>query len=277
MKKQIISIEKIKKWANSQPFVVIAFVLLVAISSLVTITEGVTKLNSYYFSSFWKSQNASKKIATLNINTPIDLYFDILGKPYFINNRGTHTEYIFIDDLFYVQAVSNSEGRVVLYSITTRDKYFHPKIYFPYTDIKGNEMKILLGKTKFPVIPDVRPESANGTFTPKQLFYSEIYWLGNPGRYLTYGLTYNSAGTGDVGEIYWPLFMGTRNPDAVIKRILAGNPPKGFKKFRDNTVVNTYSVISNYEFSMDMNSDRFMILGPEMMQLFQLKDWKYPN
>jgi hypothetical protein len=279
-KKEKISIDQLKTWAGSQPFFIILFVILVTVSSLVTITEGVGKINSYYLSSFWKTQAGYKKVARLNVNTQIDNYEEILGKPFLINKRASHKEYLFIDELFYVQAVANEADQVVMYSITTRSPKFRPKIRTPFSDNKEKDIVVELGRTPLSVI-NYRPSDINGFISGNMssFYYNELYWTGNWGGYLTYGFSYNGAGAGKVSTPYWPLFSGLVTQKTLLNRLQKGDSPqfpRGLREFRSKTAINTYTVISDYEPKLDIDNDDWMTLGPEIQSLRQIKDWKYP-
>jgi hypothetical protein len=277
-KRNTLSIEAIKKWANSNPVLVVMFVIIVSISSLVTITEGLTKINSYYLSSFWKLHKAYEQVYKLNIDTQINNFEDILGRAFFVNQHKKYKEYLFLEDLFYVQAIADLDDKVIMYAVTTRSNKFKPRFETAFFDKKEKGIDIILGKTRFYEIANY-PHDIYGFCSANMLsfYYVEMFYLGGSGRFLDYAVAYNGAGSGEVGELYFPLFNETIDRKELIKQIQEKGFSEELQKFRNNIVVNTYCIMEpGFDFELDQGKDESLTVGPDISQLILLRNWKFP-
>ena len=267
------NINSIKRWANSNPILAIVFVLIVIISSIITITDGMIKLKSYYLASFCKFQNSYEQVSKLGVNTQIDNIEDLLGKPYFINKYKQYKEYIFLMEYFYVQVVTNIDAKVVMYSVTTRNSKFNPKFETSFVDAKGEPLTITLGKTTFSEIAS-RPYDLYGVVSMNMAsyYYNEKYQLGGTGRYGSYAIAYNGAGSGELGDLYDPNLSETSIRKKLVAQIYESGFPEKLQIFRKRTVINTFCVMSmdfNYMFEEEADG---LTIGPNMLQLVQMKN-----
>ncbi|WKV49490.1 ETEC_3214 domain-containing protein [Dickeya fangzhongdai] len=135
---------------------------------------------------------------------------------------GKVNEYVYSFKKFYLQVVYDKNNRVILYSVTSKDKNFHPEI--PY--LGG-----VLGD-KFKTFGDDVDYLESG-YSSKFYQYEEGHYLGNPGNYRNFYLTYNPAGA-DYVELQ-PL------PDVYNNK---ESPPdkKHLEDFRSNNAPNTFGV-----------------------------------
>jgi hypothetical protein len=178
-------------------------------------------------------------------------------------------ESTFIDRDYYVQAISDHDDTVLAFSVTTRSVRFRPRFqghrrlgrverwrwhrgfgvrYHPLFDIT-------LGQTSF---ADLDPANPNGFVPPHFLIsmgahnhaYSEIRYFGNPGNYQTFVFTASDAarqgrfGNGmavwaEVGDYEWPDPEKPKDGQPEW-----ANMPETHR-FRHDTVITTYTVISN--------------------------------
>jgi hypothetical protein len=278
-RENVFTINAIKEWVNSNPIFVILFILIVSISSLVTITDGILKINSFYFSSFWKLHKAYEQVTKLNIDTQISNFEDVLGRAYFVNQRKNYKEYLFILDLFYVQAITDTNGKITMYAITTRSPKFKPRFETGFFDKNEKGITIVLGKTKFSEIANY-PRDIYGLLSTNMLsfYYTEMYCLGGSGMYLAYAVAYNGAGVGDIGEIYQPLFSESIDRNKLINQIHEKGFPEELQKFRRGSAINTYCIMEqDFEIELDQGKDESLTVGPDILQLIQLRNWKFPK
>src|SRR6266536_3437836 len=95
-------------------------------------------------------------------------------------------EYVFVDEYFYLDAITDPQRKVLYFAVTIRDKSFHPTF-------KNQVFQIQLGRSKYSDIPG-RPGSAQGCFGAHWFAYYETRYFGRPGAYQDFGFGFNTAG-----------------------------------------------------------------------------------
>ncbi len=139
----------------------------------------------------YKQKKAEDNLNVLYTGVSIRYVESIFGPPmieHHDESRGMH-EYIYSFQKFYLQFVYTSNNKVILYTVTVKDKNFHPRI--PYL---GKE----LGDT-FDNYDDSAEFLFSG-YSSKFYEYHEAIYLGNPGNYRNLYLAYNPAG-GEYSEL----------------------------------------------------------------------------
>jgi hypothetical protein len=178
------------------------------------------------------------------------------------------TESTFIDRDYYVQALCDQDETVLAFSVTTRSKRFRPvfQVLRPPGPIErlrwrratGNRYRplvdIRLGRTTFADLDSADPD----TFAPPHFkvavgahnhFYSEFAYFGNPGHYQSFAWTASDAARqgrhGDLMKMRqeidgeeWP------DPDATPGEEPEWDDMKAAQRFRQETVITTYTVIA---------------------------------
>jgi hypothetical protein len=109
-----------------------------------------------------------------------------------LRTDGPYTERIYVLPFCYVQAVTHADSSVMYFSVTARVAEFRPTFV---TGPEGNypRMEIRLGETPFSAYA-FAPEII-GYVGARSIYYSEIYYFGNPGHYQSFALSLNTAGT----------------------------------------------------------------------------------
>jgi hypothetical protein len=109
-----------------------------------------------------------------------------------LRTHGPYTERIYVLPFCYVQAVTDPDNSVMYFSVTARVADFRPTFV---TGPEGNypRMEVRLGETPFSAHP-FTPEII-GYLGARSIYYSEIYYFGNPGHYRRFALSLNTAGT----------------------------------------------------------------------------------
>lgn len=165
--------------------------------------------------------------------TTMAFFVSILGTPIFVKKGMQNTKRcVFVHNLFYVEAVTNLDDEVQMFSVTTRSENFNPILILgPYTT-DNTFVSVQLGKTKFSELDilgyEGRVESGVGN---RRAFYNEEYYFGNPGLYQTYVLSYNDAGTREINATAADLNAGANTT----------TDPR-LKELRTHSVINTYSI-----------------------------------
>ena len=206
-----------------------------------------------------------EKIDALATEVQIDYFKKYLGDPVFINySEGrTQQEYVFVDDDFYVQAVTNSDGKVLAYAVTVRNGSFNPVLKLPETEIA-------LGLTKLEDLGQMPNRICHGFIGNFGSFYYEENYFGRPGRYQTYFLGVSSAGyPGPSGTNLGLLdeklehLKDISNEDWRSLRWSQVDCSSVPKEFRAEQIINTYLVLAGsggIKFGFGVNSEQVQLL-----------------
>lgn len=192
--------------------------------------------------------------------------------------KGGYVEYIYPHKWFFVQALTNAEGRVVLYSVTTRDGDFTPDVW-PTSTSPLSRPAIphpRLGSVTFAdVFPTQTPDGVRAFFSGATApsFYVESYSLGNPGHYLTYLVGLNDAGhhSFDLADAYREELLA---PEVRLGRLDARYDGSGdilsyikldhVSRFRSIAKPNTYGIMGQ---SFPGGEGLHVYLGPDRTQV----------
>lgn len=170
---------------------------------------------------------------------------------------------IFVEQDFFVQTITNDDGTVVAFSVTTRSPRFTPTFAWP-SGIAWRErrrfsrqighrfrplFRVRLGRSRFAEFGDEETDDFAGpryviALGAHNYSYSEFMSFGNPGAYQTFVFTASDVAPGlfgngpavqeEVGGQRWP---------ADDKYNRAWNDMLAARAFRRSTVVTTYTVI----------------------------------
>ncbi len=158
-----------------------------------------------------------KTLQKLSVEVQINYFENLLGKPtyinviplkdppkieqkfyssYYENLKEGFFEYVFIDENFYVQAITDSNKKTLSYAVTSRKEDFNPSFEMPIL------FKVSLNKTPFSEYLSSSEDRYHpqvcfqfvGAHTP--IYYFEKSYFGNPGNYLYYLV--------GLSDIAWP-------------------------------------------------------------------------
>ncbi|MEK7525877.1 MAG: ETEC_3214 domain-containing protein [Patescibacteria group bacterium] len=129
----------------------------------------------------------------ISVGINIEYLKSILGTPAFINQlkEEEESEFVFVDDYYYVQAVVDKDGEVISLVMVSRSEDFNPLL--------GNlgVIEAILNKTTFSEIKESENYKVcyrfQGANTPQ--YYFEESFFGNAGNYLTYLVGISDAGS----------------------------------------------------------------------------------
>jgi len=194
----------------------------------------------------------TRRLNRLGTGAQLDFFQSVLGEPPVIRRTFTRSlpdweealndeedppiverefvECFFVDPLYFVQTVSDHEGTVVGFSITTRSRRFHPALYLPprppfrtrvlerltFERVRAPRLgRVELGRSSFDQalgddwgFPRIRSWLGARAWS-----YSEIYYCGNPAHYQDFVFTTSSAA---------PFF---RDDPSVIEEAMPGAEP----------------------------------------------------
>lgn len=131
-------------------------------------------------------------------NYDVSFFSAVLGAHATKRRQGDLTEWVWVDDLYYVQAVSDLDGSVFRWAVTTRRQRFRPR--FVMAALSGNPIAVTLNKTRFSELGST-VEQVHGGLGARRWSYSEQHYFGNPGNYQRFFAAISDtawARTGDV-------------------------------------------------------------------------------
>lgn len=177
-----------------------AVVLAVAVLSAIAVIYRLAKAG--YRSTLGRKKAAEDRLHCLAPAVRIEYFEAQLGAPAMRRTFGEGIEWVFVDDLFFVQACTDEDGTVLHYSVTTRDPRFRPAVPFPnagcYWGPDGPQVAARLLETPFAGV-ESQPDTINFTLGAQRFWYVETHYLANPGNYQSVALSVQDSGATPVG------------------------------------------------------------------------------
>jgi hypothetical protein len=154
---------------------------LLVISGVITAAVVViSNTPQAYNSTIGHTDYLYKRLYKLSVQSPISYFENLLGPHRFELTDGVYRQYIYTDPSYFVLAKTDTIGRVVYYSITTRNAAFNPTFHFEEMGFPGGQL--VLGKTKMAEFGTPNGIAAH-TYVDRGSKYGEIYWGANPGNF----------------------------------------------------------------------------------------------
>lgn len=208
--------------------------LLAMIIGAITITVGIVvtwlgALNGFFdlynnIADKFSQRQAEDNLNAIYTGSSIRYIESVFGVPIQESHSddGKVNEYIYSFKKFYLQVVYDDKNKVILYSVTSKDKNFHPKI--PY-------LGSTLGNNFDSYGKDIQDFESG--YSSKFYQYKEVHYLGNPGNYRHFYLAYNPAGIEYADLNALPDLHNDNN-----------FPPKkaDLDHFRQNNTPNTFAI-----------------------------------
>ena len=207
----------------------LASLVVIIGSAIICMNTGFSFINASFelygnLKDGYNQKRAEDNLDVLYTGLSIKYVEKVFGPPMIENhdNQKNVHEYVYSFKKFYLQFVYNNDNKVILYAVTIKDKNFHPNI--PY-------LSKPLGETFFSYDDNV--SFLYSSRSSKFYEYGEVLYLGNPGNYRNFYLTYNPAGV-EYAEIN-PLPDFFNDPQS---------PPleKDWVEFRKENRPNTFAV-----------------------------------
>lgn len=217
---------------------------------------------------FWRRtigrrRHAARKIRQLAPQYRIEFYESILGQAavtWRADSGGeTFTEWIWIDPLFFVQAVTGErDGSVLRWAVTSREKNFRPRLVL----LPGTErpVRLRLNSSAFTDLYEHEPQEIFCSVGARRYWYWEKHWFGNPGLYKHFFQGINSAGWSSGSEVERLIAMqGAVEAHDYSAEVI--------RRFRKTEPLNTYG-----ETAVAWRGDPFDI-GPDADMVRIVADW----
>lgn len=194
-------LDKINWLIHNNPILVTSIIIITLFSSLLTLNQGLGLFDKIFSIFTYRSQLYSK-LENLNPGVNISIYIDKFGQPTITKSINKNKEYIFVNKYFYLQAITDENGIVSYFSVTSKDSNFTPSFLTP-----DRSRTITLNRSTFidfaPIITVTTDKYIGISYSPEcegymgahDFYYYEIDYLGNPGKYQTSVVGLNDAGS----------------------------------------------------------------------------------
>jgi hypothetical protein len=223
-----LGLGKLLQDLKAAPVIVLLGLFVVLLSSLITISTGTSILIKWYHSTLGRKRALAKSLNRLSAGVSIGYFQNILGPAAFERTVNSLFEHVFVNPLFYVQAISK-ERTVVSFSVTTRRRWFNPALKLGPYSLTGEVVSVRLGKTRFAEMDSfAKPKEIGCSVGRRRFEYHEEFYFGNPGNYQEFVLSVN-----DAGFRHHP-FISSLAP-------LSLDDP-AVESFRREAVINTYTI-----------------------------------
>lgn len=186
-----------------------------------------------------------------------------MGRLHVVRQNRAFVRSVFVDRDFYVQTITDDDGTVLAFSVTTRNRRFSPTFEWPshigwrerrrISRVIGEKyeplFRVRLGHTKFSDFGDEERDDFAGPHLKLSLgahnyAYSEFEYYGNPGAYQSFVFTASDVAPGawgdasaameEIGADEWPRDGDDRRWNGLVAA----------RAFRRATVVTTCTVVS---------------------------------
>lgn len=237
--------------------------LIGTLASLIAIGEFVRRhLHRFRSTDVDGRDEPTQAVRRLAAGAQLTYFQECLGDPTFRTEGEEFDEHIFVHDAFYVQAITDRSGAVMLYSVTTRAEGFHPVL-----DIRHGKptLQATLGRDTFAAV-GTAPVSRGGYVGARRFHYWESHYLGNPGAYQTYIVSLNDAGYigASVDIVAATAALRVLESEEELAAAAEGEARELLARFAAETVVNTYSVTAPHFPLERLQCKRF---GPDKDQV----------
>ena len=226
--------------------------LIILLAALIGIVIAISNGAYFIVAKLREKSRFLDIVSRLDTGAHISYFISLLGTPVSINQTGTEEEYLFVNKYCYVQVITDSNGKASLFSVTTRRGNFSPALKFPYM-----AHGVTLGHARFSSLGTPGSRIYNGDHGGIT-FYSESYYYGYDASYRTVFFSFNPNGFGKLGIVPRSWIMGgipDEKEDMVTKR------------FREETLVNTYTVSTFIGPDGHKNVNDLTIFGPKSYQV----------
>lgn len=238
-----IYLHQILEQIKASPWFVLLGIFLVLLSAVITISTGISILIRFYKSTLGYKSVSRNNLSRLAAGVSIDYFKSILGPHVFQKTVDDRREHVFVDKYFYVQAITNADGSVLTFSVTSRIRRFNPALTLGPYSLTGEVVRVRLGKTRFAEIDLLaKPSKLFCALGARRFCYYEEYYFGNPGNYQAFIFAIN-----DAGYRNHPFISGKTAPSL-------DNPQ--VQEFRREAIINTYTITAPFVSSENLEGFR---------------------
>ena len=243
LKQRIVS-----KLENNYLFV-IGWLIVGTVAIGITLSTPVSWLAIKYKETLGNIPMQYKKLESLSANVHISNFVNALGNPAIVNSieKESLKDYVFVNKYYYVDVLTNEDGKVLSFAVTARDKQFKPAFELPPISENGKPLKITLNVSTLGDISPLIEEGYGGSTHPtcttmfgvRRFWYFEGLYDGNPDNYQSvyYGIN-------DAGYLDMDLISDLANKIGSMSSDCRAVP----NEFRNGVRVNTFMITAPFEF-----------------------------
>jgi len=199
-------------------------------------------IKTIYRRTVGRRRDLYRRIARLGTNAQVSFFTSVLGQPPAIQRSRNEqfVEYVFVDQDYFVNVLADREQSVRLFSVTTRRRKFQPRLESAKEGHANPRLEVRLGETTFAEL-GLSPDRAVGRGAGGRGFrYSEVFYLGNPGKYQTFVCSTGLGGAGAIEELPG---SGDFDTGEILSERPAENHP-GLKSFRASSRIEIFTVVA---------------------------------
>lgn len=265
--------------------------------AIITLDALLRLLGGFARRTFRRWHHARAQLDQLAANTHVGYFTSVLGVPAlkrshdaYIQDESALTEYVYLGVGFYVQAITDDDDRVLVFTVTMRDDRLKAKVQVPNLGMYTSDAKpveLTLGRSRLADVPWM-PGSIYATIGANRIVHRECYYLANPGNYQSLVISWNDAGSGS--------YSGSTEPvTALAPEVHAENTEEflnsdGGKALRREVTMNTYGItapligvdLTAPVYGVDLNDVR-VLDGPSLRRQLRrragfrstLQRWRY--
>jgi hypothetical protein len=177
---------------------------------LLAIVGAVTLLTKWYERTIGEDRALYRRLEKLTTDAQLEYFTEVLGAPRLKNPSDRWDQYVYIHSKYYVQALTNKDGKVLFFSVTTRLSNFQPKFQFTgaFTSDAREPQTFRLGQVRYGELDDGRKKPIGvAALTGAHTGYVELYYFGKPSKYQAY--VFSTSEVGDQGG-HLPHAIGQR-------------------------------------------------------------------
>lgn len=200
----------------------------------------------YWQQTLGRRRELARRLKDLSPLMQVDRLIEQLGVPAVRSRNGEDEEDLtWIHPDAFIRAVA-VRGTVSVLAVTTRSRWFRPTFFRGLVISRdGGSLEVTLGKTTYGDL-SFRPKSIYADVGARRWGYSEVFYYGNPGGYMTQMCAINEAGwmprqnDGFLQAlIETPSIRAARPPDGSD---ILGQLPQDVASHRDRAVFNTIAI-----------------------------------
>ncbi|GIF78416.1 ETEC_3214 domain-containing protein [Asanoa siamensis] len=222
-----------------------------AVVAATTILRG---LGTWWKAGPGRRREWMRKYRLLAPQVHIDYVREMFGQPAFQErskeegSAGSIGYVWFLDHEGYLHVLTDADGEVVSYSITTNSSRFRPRLPIGSLPNGKPAFTVKLGVTRFADIG--RFDNCAAVYHSvgaRRYEYRELYYFGNPGGYFDWVCAHNDAGRGPFKPLFWEEDLPAWWPRGDLSAWLDTLDSAGRARLdaaRQGTVVNTVTISS---------------------------------
>lgn len=171
-----------------------SIIWLTAIGLIIALIGVIPTLRRALRATIWRRPALTQAIRSISPQMQMGYYEQLFGAGAFISVQASLKSTVWVHPDAYILALSDSDDKVLLFSITVRNRWYRPKLFRGHIiSIQGETLQIKLGKTCFAELPD-SPDGIQADVGAHTAHYDEAFWFGNPGHYQYFVYSANLAG-----------------------------------------------------------------------------------